>query len=431
MNQIVGLVVMLCAAAQAGVVGKISPVNMAIRIGNIPTDAPGTLGSRPLILGLGAILTPTLGPILTPALGPGVSGPTLLAQVPLIAILSHAESEPSKFNVLIKAAGPNKQARAVLVAELGSLREKISSEKPSEQTTLIKATLDELFTGAAPSPGGILGPDGNPVTSAEPGIVSVVPQTLRMGSNIFERQGAIYVAQPPKVLYSALSPAAAIEGLVSAREFEDAKQPHSTTALKRVLALGLVFFSIEVVGSMITGSLALRADATHMAVDLSVTAGALLCNWLSRRPPGSSKTHGDLEKVEPLMGLLSSVAIIAIAGHMTWEAVGRLSTPVAVTGWPTILLALSGLFANVISALILFNHRDQSLSLKGAYLHAATDALGSVGVIVAAILMMAFGWFIADPIISFVIVALILHTTWDLAKHSWNALVIGSEHGKD
>ncbi len=214
-------------------------------------------------------------------------------------------------------------------------------------------------------------------------------------------------------------------------EFENPRQPIHAAALKRVIAVNLLFMAIELVGGLGTGSLSLKADAMHLGADTAVNAGALAAIWLGRRPPNSRKTYGYL-KLEALIGLLSSVAISVMAGHMALEAVERLSAPPAVPGLATMLLALAGLAANVISALLLSPYREENLSLRGAFLHAAMDAVGSVGIIASGLLIILFGWVIADPIISFLIVGLILHTTWDkLLKPSWNILLDAVPPGLD
>ena len=131
------------------------------------------------------------------------------------------------------------------------------------------------------------------------------------------------------------------------------------------------------------------------------------------------------------MGLLSSAAIGMMAFEMLSDAFPRLWAPVAMAGWPAIWLAVAALASNGISSWILYRYRDESLSLKGAFLHAATDAVGALGIIIAAVLGMTLGLAIADPIISLLIVGLIVHTTWDLAKKSWNVLIDSVPPGLD
>ncbi len=208
----------------------------------------------------------------------------------------------------------------------------------------------------------------------------------------------------------------------SASEFGSSKQPLYAAALKRVIAVSAIFTAIEFIGGLMIGSLSLKADSMHLMADLGINVGALFALWMSRRPPNSHKTYGYL-KMESLTGLLSAVAIAGMALYTLSEAIPRLWAPVAVPGLITMALAASGLLSNAISTVLLRRYQDDNLSIKGAFLHAATDAVGSVGIITAGALIYFFHWFIADPIISFLIVALILHTTWDLAKRSWNVLI--------
>ena len=183
-----------------------------------------------------------------------------------------------------------------------------------------------------------------------------------------------------------------------------------------------MFTGVELVGGLATGSLSLLADATHLSADLAISIGALVSIYLSRRPPNSRKTYGYL-KLEPLMGFSSSVLIGAMAAFTAVEAFERLSAPAPVPGLAAMALAFAGLAANGVSTALLYRYREENLSMKGAFLHAAADAVGSVGIIIGGFLMWAFGWYIADPIITFLIVALVGHTAWGLASRSARVLM--------
>lgn len=208
----------------------------------------------------------------------------------------------------------------------------------------------------------------------------------------------------------------------AAGEFSAGKQPLYQSALKKVIGVSAFFLAVEALGGWYTGSLSLKADATHMAADLSINVGALVALWLARRPASSRRTYGYL-KVEPVMGLVSALVIAAMAVAMGFEAVARFATPAPVPGLLTMGLALAGLASNIVATLLLYRYREDNLSLKGAFLHAATDALGSVGVILGGLLIWGLGWTTADPIISLGIVLLILKTVWSLAKASWKVLI--------
>ena len=205
-------------------------------------------------------------------------------------------------------------------------------------------------------------------------------------------------------------------GAPSAQALRDARAPLYQSALKRVIAVSAVFLAIEAIGGQMTGSLSLKADAMHMAADLSISVGALVASWIARRP-GSDRSWLQ-RNAEPLVGLLSARAIGGMAVHMGFEAYERLWSPAAIPGLATIGLAFAGLASNVFATIQLYRYREESLSVKGAFLHAALDAVGSVGIIVAGSLIWAFGWSLADPIASFLIVALVLRAVWGLGKSS-------------
>lgn len=214
-------------------------------------------------------------------------------------------------------------------------------------------------------------------------------------------------------------------------DFESsAKKPLHQGALKKVIAVSAFFTAIELIGSAATGSVSLKADAMHLAADLAINAGALAAMWAARRPPNSRKTYGYL-KLESVVGLGSALAIAGMGLFTGVEAIHRLLHPEAVPALETMLLAFSGLASNAISTWLLWRHRDASLGLKGAFIHAATDAVGSLGIILGSALILTLGWLWADPVISLGIVGLIFHTTWDLAKRSWNVLIDAVPPGTD
>lgn len=199
-------------------------------------------------------------------------------------------------------------------------------------------------------------------------------------------------------------------------------------ALKWALGLGVVCAAVEFAGGMMTGSLALKADAMHLTADLSVTAMALLSIWMTRKPTTPEKTYG-YRKMEALTGFVSSLGIGLLAAYTLTEALARIFEPVAVPGLATIVLASAGLLSNGISTWLLYKYQHDNLTLKGAFLHAATDALGSVGIIVGAALMIGFGWYILDPLLSLFIAVLIGRTVWQLGKSSWDILMDGVPSG--
>ena len=201
---------------------------------------------------------------------------------------------------------------------------------------------------------------------------------------------------------------------------DDARMPLHAGALKKVIAIGAFFAGVELVGGLVTRSMSLQADAMHLAADLAINAGALAALWIARRPATSKRASA--RKIEPLMGLASATAIAGMGVFTAVEAASRLMHPAPVPALETMILACAGLTSNALSTWLLYRYREESLSLKGAFVHSATDAIGSLGIILGSALILAFGWLWADPLISFAIVALILHTTWELAERSWKTL---------
>ncbi|MBI4422604.1 MAG: cation diffusion facilitator family transporter [Elusimicrobia bacterium] len=216
----------------------------------------------------------------------------------------------------------------------------------------------------------------------------------------------------------------------SGADLGEAKDPLQAAALRKVIGIGLVFAAIELAGSVWSGSLALRADALHLALDTGVSAATLFALWISRRPPTARRTYG-YAKMEPLVGFVSSAAIFATAFELGQEAAARLLSPVAVPGLATIGLAFSGLAANIFAALILRRYRGDGVGMRGAFLHALSDALGSVGIIASGLAVYFFQWHWADPFIGVGICLLIAHTAWGLLKSSWHLLMDGVPEGVD
>lgn len=175
----------------------------------------------------------------------------------------------------------------------------------------------------------------------------------------------------------------------------------------------------EVAGGILTNSLALLADAGHMASDIGALGLSLGALWLASRPPSQQRTYG-FHRVEVLAALLNSLALMAVAGYVFWEASRRLADPPDVHSGPMLAVAALGLGANLVSAAVLFRRRGVSLNVRAAFLHVVGDAAASVGVILAGAIMLATGQFIADPAISVFIGALILagafRLTWETTQ---------------
>ena len=193
-------------------------------------------------------------------------------------------------------------------------------------------------------------------------------------------------------------------------------------ALALVLALTAGFTVVEIIGGLLTGSLALLADAGHMLSDNFSLGLALFAAWLAQRPATPNRSFG-YRRAEILAALANGVTLVAVSIWVFVEAYSRLSDPPEVLGGPMLLVAALGLLVNAAGAIILYRSGGQSLNVQGAMRHVFADALGSVGAIVAAAVIILTGWRYADPLISVAIGVLILGSSWKLLKDSTNILL--------
>ena len=206
---------------------------------------------------------------------------------------------------------------------------------------------------------------------------------------------------------------------------------HATTAgrsrgvLAATLALTGGFMVVELVGALLTGSLALLADAGHMFADAAGLALALFAIWVAARPPTPAKTYG-YYRAEILAALVNALVLLIVAGAILFEAYGRILAPREVRGVPMLVVAGVGLAVNLVSAWLLHDHAATSLNVRAAYLEVLTDALSSVGVLAASAVIVTTGWKIADPLASAAIALLIVPRTWHLLKQAVNVLLEGT-----
>jgi cobalt-zinc-cadmium efflux system protein len=195
-----------------------------------------------------------------------------------------------------------------------------------------------------------------------------------------------------------------------------------TGALRAALIMTSVFMVAEVVGGVVSNSLALLADAGHMLTDVGALAFSLFVAWLARQPATPKRTYGYL-RFEILAALLNGATLLAVSAWIIWEAIGRLRNPEVVETGVMFFVALAGLIVNIISARMLHGSADHSLNVRGAYLHVLSDLLGSVAAIVAAILARYLGWSLADPVASILMTALIVRGSWKLVRESVDILL--------
>ncbi len=188
---------------------------------------------------------------------------------------------------------------------------------------------------------------------------------------------------------------------------------------------------MEAIGGLISGSLALLADAGHMLTDSAALLFALLAVNFARRPPSTRHTFGWL-RLTTLAAFVNAIALLFIIILIVWEAVQRFNHPQPVAGVTMMVIAVAGLLANVLAFWIL--HRgseEKNLNVRAAALHVMGDLLGSVGAIIAALVIMTTGWTPIDPILSVLVSCLVLRSAWSLLKESVNELLEGAPQSID
>lgn len=197
-----------------------------------------------------------------------------------------------------------------------------------------------------------------------------------------------------------------------------------------VLVVGLVVLAVEVIGALLTGSLALLADAGHMASDVAGVGLALGAIWLASRPPSDTRTYG-WYRAEILAATINAVVLLLLSAFILWSAWGRLfSTPEIASG-PMLVIALIGGVANLLSLWLLHDAQGRSLNMRGAYLEVLGDLLGSAAVVVAAVIILTTGFVAADAIASAIIVILIIPRAWHLLREATDVLLQAAPRGLD
>lgn len=192
-----------------------------------------------------------------------------------------------------------------------------------------------------------------------------------------------------------------------------------------VFALTTFYLIVEVVGGLLTGSLALLADAGHMLTDVVGVGLALFAIWFAERPATPERTYG-FYRFEILAALTNAVVLIGISLYILYEAYRRFLKPPEVESGLMLAVAAVGLVVNIIGIVILRAGSKESLNMKGAYFEVLSDMLTSIGVIVAGVIMLTTGWYYADPLISAGIGLFILPRTWLLLKDAVGVLLEGT-----
>jgi len=194
-----------------------------------------------------------------------------------------------------------------------------------------------------------------------------------------------------------------------------------------VLGLTTAYLVAEVIGGLLTHSLALLADAGHMLTDVAGLAFALWAIRFAERPATPERTYG-YYRIEILAALVNAVVLIGISFYILSEAYERFRNPPEIQSGGMLAVALVGLVVNIAGIYLLKSASEESLNMKGAYFEVLSDMLTSIGVIAAGIIMLTTGWYYADPIISAGIGVFILPRTWMLLRDAVGVLLEGTPH---
>ncbi|MGW2519128.1 cation diffusion facilitator family transporter [Streptomyces sp. NPDC001617] len=192
--------------------------------------------------------------------------------------------------------------------------------------------------------------------------------------------------------------------------------------LRVALSITLGVMVVEIVGGLLADSLALIADAAHMATDALGLGMALFAIHFANRPATGNRTFG-YARAEILAALANCLLLLGVGGYVLYEAIQRFVTPTDTEGGLTIVFGGIGLVANMVSLTLLVRGQRESLNVRGAFLEVAADALGSLAVIVSALVILATGWQAADPIASLVIGLMIVPRTWKLLRETLDVLL--------
>jgi cobalt-zinc-cadmium efflux system protein len=210
-------------------------------------------------------------------------------------------------------------------------------------------------------------------------------------------------------------------------EHEESDHAHSHRAVERkrlILTMTLTGSTmvVEIVGGLLTGSLALLSDAGHMFTHFFALLVSFIAIKLAALPTSPKRSFG-LYRVEVLAALLNGVTLLFIIAYICYEAVGRMITPAPIKELPMFFVAIVGLLVNLTSAVILLDVGKADLNVRSAFLHMVGDTASSVGIVIGAIVIYFTGWYIIDPLLSVLIAMVILVWSWNLLKDSINILL--------
>lgn len=206
--------------------------------------------------------------------------------------------------------------------------------------------------------------------------------------------------------------------------------PKNETKIAIAAALTGVFMIAEVVGGVVSGSLALIADAGHMLTDFASLILAWLAFRLARRPADWQHTYG-FDRFSVLAAFVNGLSLFVIAAWIVYEAIERLRDPGEVLGGMMLWVAVGGLLVNIFAFVILTRGESDNLNVRAAALHVAGDLFGSIAAIVASLVIIFTGWMPIDPLLSMLVVLIILRSAWAVVRESGHILLEGAPEGLD
>lgn len=214
------------------------------------------------------------------------------------------------------------------------------------------------------------------------------------------------------------------DGCIHGAALDAMRQGHPETRwrLFGAFAMTSLFMLVEVVGGLMANSLALLADAGHMLTDAGALALALMVAWWNARQSGNPDRHARFRRREAWAAIVNATVLLVVCAAIISEAVARLGSPEPVQTGFMLIVARVELLVSIAAALMLKPVVGNNLNVRGAYVHVLGDMLGSVGTIVAAVLIRHFGWLSADPVASLLVSALVLRAAMSLLRDAWRVV---------
>ncbi|HKF81568.1 MAG TPA: cation diffusion facilitator family transporter [Solirubrobacterales bacterium] len=210
----------------------------------------------------------------------------------------------------------------------------------------------------------------------------------------------------------------------------DARRAESRARMRWALWINVGLLLAEAIGGIVTGSLAVLADAGHLLSDAGSIVLALIAARLASMPAAGRRTFG-YQRSEVLAALVNGLLLVVVSVAVAIAALGRFSNPPAIDGWGVLALGVFGLAGNVAATLVLARGQRDDINLEGVLRHSAADALGSIGVVVAGAFILLGGSPVIDPIVGLLIAALILASSWRLIKEPVDVLMEAAPAGVD